>query len=181
MKRYILTGTPGAGKTAILRALELEGVDVVEEAATDVIALEQARGVPEPWTEAGFLAAIVELQRRREAAAAARPVEAQVHDRSAVCTLALARLLERPIPEVLSRELDRIIREGTFRRRVLFVENLGLVAPTAARRITYEDALAFERLHEQAYLELGYDLVRIPAAPLAERLAAVRSAISAGA
>ena len=33
MKRYILTGTPGAGKTAILRALETEGFDVVEEAA----------------------------------------------------------------------------------------------------------------------------------------------------
>jgi predicted ATPase len=39
MKRYILTGAPGAGKTAILRALERNGRVVIEEAATDVIAL----------------------------------------------------------------------------------------------------------------------------------------------
>ncbi|MEU0486543.1 AAA family ATPase [Streptosporangium sp. NPDC006013] len=51
MKRYILTGTPGAGKTAILRWLECDGHTVVEEAATDVIALHQARGEPKPWTK----------------------------------------------------------------------------------------------------------------------------------
>jgi len=45
MKRNILTG---AGKTAILRHLELEGYGVVEEAATDIIAIEPAQGVAEP-------------------------------------------------------------------------------------------------------------------------------------
>ena len=48
MKRYILTGAPGAGKTAILRQLELDGYGVVEEAATDIIAIEQAQGVADP-------------------------------------------------------------------------------------------------------------------------------------
>jgi len=38
MKRYILTGTPGAGKTVLLRALELRGYVVIEESATDFIA-----------------------------------------------------------------------------------------------------------------------------------------------
>jgi predicted ATPase len=42
MKRYILTGAPGEGKTAILRHLELDGYGIVEGAATDIIALEQA-------------------------------------------------------------------------------------------------------------------------------------------
>jgi len=64
MKRFILTGTPGAGKTTILRQLEIEGFDVVEEAATNVIALEQAKGVAEPWLQGGFLD-MVDLQRRR--------------------------------------------------------------------------------------------------------------------
>jgi len=43
MKRFIVTGTPGAGKTAIIRQLELEGFTVVEEAATDVITAAQSR------------------------------------------------------------------------------------------------------------------------------------------
>jgi len=44
MPGYILTGSPGAGKTAVLRLLEISGYVVVEEAATDVIALENALG-----------------------------------------------------------------------------------------------------------------------------------------
>jgi predicted ATPase len=35
MKRCILTGAPGAGKTALVRLLERNGYAVVEEAATD--------------------------------------------------------------------------------------------------------------------------------------------------
>jgi len=38
MRRFIITGAPGAGKTAIIRQLELDGFGVVEEAATAVIA-----------------------------------------------------------------------------------------------------------------------------------------------
>jgi predicted ATPase len=38
MRRFIITGAPGSGKTAIIRQLELDGFSVVEEAATDVIA-----------------------------------------------------------------------------------------------------------------------------------------------
>ena len=73
MKRYILTGTPGAGKTAILRQLELDGYGVVEEAATDIIALEQAQGIAEPWSRASFIDAIVNLQRARQLRAARLP------------------------------------------------------------------------------------------------------------
>lgn len=51
MRRFILTGTPGSGKTALLRRLEIDGHAVVEEAATDVIALRQAEEIDEPWRE----------------------------------------------------------------------------------------------------------------------------------
>jgi hypothetical protein len=39
MKRFILTGAPGAGKTAIIRQLEIDGFSVIDEAATDMIVL----------------------------------------------------------------------------------------------------------------------------------------------
>ena len=61
MKRYILMGAPGAGKTAILRHLELDGYGIVEEAATGIITLEQAQGVTEPWSRASFIDAIIKL------------------------------------------------------------------------------------------------------------------------
>ena len=37
LKRYVLTGAPGAGKTAVALALQRRGYALVPEAATDVI------------------------------------------------------------------------------------------------------------------------------------------------
>jgi len=61
MRRFIVTGAPGAGKTAIIRQLELDGFSVVEEAATDIIAAAQARGIAEPWTDPSFIDLITNL------------------------------------------------------------------------------------------------------------------------
>ncbi|MFC4007363.1 AAA family ATPase [Nonomuraea purpurea] len=174
MKRYILTGTPGAGKTAILRQLECDGYTVVEEAATDVIALRQARGEAEPWTKPSFVEAITALQRRRQEQAAALPGEVQVYDRSPVCTYALARYLGHPVPPALSRELDRIQERRIYDNRVLFVRSLGFVTPTDARLITFAESLRFEQVHRDAYASLGYECVPIAPGPLPDRVAAVR-------
>lgn len=173
MQRFILTGAPGAGKTVIIRQLERWGFGVVEEAATDVIALAQARGVAEPHTDPAFTAEICALQRQRRLRAATAGDAVQFHDRSAICTLALARHLGHSPPPILLGELRAIEAEGAFERRVLFVDNLGFVTPTAARRISYEAALAFERTHEDTYRALGYALVRIAPGPVDARARAV--------
>lgn len=170
MRRYILTGAPGAGKTVLLRALERAGHAVVEEAATDVIALAQAEGAAEPWTDPGFIEATVALQAQREARATGELV---FFDRSPVCALALARFLGHPVSPRLNDELARIAAEGAYQRRVFLVRGLGFVTPTAARRISLADALAFERVHEAAYSELGYALVSVAPGTVAERVKAV--------
>jgi predicted ATPase len=169
MARYILTGAPGSGKTALLRLLERAGHAVVEEAATDVIALEQALGEPEPWARPGFADRVVTLRRRRELGALQdRPV---FFDRSPVCTLALARFLGQPVSPLLAAEVDRIARSQSYARSVFFVRNQGFVTPTAARRISFADSLEFERMHEQAYREHGFELIEVPVAPLTYRAA----------
>ena len=65
MQRYVVTGAPGAGKTSVLRQLRAQGFTVVDEAATDVIAREQQRGVAEPWRDTGFVTLITGLQHDR--------------------------------------------------------------------------------------------------------------------
>src|SRR6516164_7478794 len=108
MRRFIITGAPGAGKTAIIRQLELDGFGVVEEAATDVIAAAQARGTAEPWTDPAFIDTIIRLQRERQLRASHVPDDIQFHDRSPVCTAALADYLGHPRTSALTRELDRL-------------------------------------------------------------------------
>jgi len=176
MRRYIFTGAPGAGKTTLLGALSDRGYPVVPEAATDVIAIQQATGVLQPWTGVDFLTDILQLQRVRQLGEWSAPVV--LFDRSPVCTLALARYLGRPIPSDLSREVERLIADRTYEREVFLVRPLGFIEPTAARRITYDDALAFEAVHESTYEGLGFSLVEVLPDPVPIRAAKVHAAIA---
>lgn len=173
--RFVLTGAPGAGKTAVLRALSQLDYQVVPEAASDVISAQQARGAAEPWLDPAFTDRIARLQRDRQRAAP--DGEVQFYDRSPVCTLALARYLGHPAGPALAAELARIAREEVYQRRVFFIRPLGFIEPTAARRISYTESLEFEQVHEAEYRRLGYNLVDIPAVAVAERAAMIAARI----
>lgn len=178
MKRYILTGAPGAGKTSILRRLQEQGFDVIDEAATAVITREQAEGDAEPWTKPAFVEKVVALQRQRQMQSSAGDVTLQIYDRSPICTHALSTYLGRPAPETLTAEIDRITQERVYERQVFFIRNIGFCQPTAARRISFQESLEFERTHEQSYRQFGYILVDVPAGEVANRAAMIADAIS---
>lgn len=91
LKRYVLTGAPGADKTTLAHALRQRSYRVVDEAATDVITAHQAWGVEQPWQRLDFLEAITRLQRERLTALVPDTVAVQIYDRSSLCTLALDR------------------------------------------------------------------------------------------
>jgi predicted ATPase len=157
--------------------LEVHGHVVVEEAATDVIALEHALGQAEPWRDPAFIDKIVTLQRQREDGVPA--VETVFFDRSPMCTLALSRHLGRTTSDLLAREVDRVVADCVYEPTVFFVRNQGSVTNTAARLISFADSLVFEQVHEQTYRDLGFQLVEVPAGPLAERVALIqRTAVS---
>jgi predicted ATPase len=177
MRRFILTGAPGLGKTAIIRQLELDGFGVVEEAATDVIALEQARCFAEPWQRPSFIDAIAELQRRRQVRASRETDEVQFHDRSVICTAALAGYLGHPLSDTLSRELKRVETETIHQKRVFFVQNLGFITPTPARRISFAESLRFERVHRETYRSFGFELVSIAPGNLPDRADAIKRSV----
>ena len=190
-----MTGTPGCGKTSILEVLRDQGFAVVPEAATDVIAAEQARGIDEPWTRPEFVDQITALQRARQLEAAReepgadeggagqrsaaqrgadhRSAGVLIYDRSPVCTLALARYLDRPVTPLLAGEIKRLMDQGIFQRPVFFVRPIGFIEPTPARRISYPESLMFERLHEEAYREHGFELIDVPPGSIEARAALV--------
>lgn len=177
MKRFIISGAPGAGKTALIRELEFEGFGVVEEAATDVIAKAHAAGTPEPWTDPSFVDTVARLQQEREIWASSQPDQIQFHDRSVACTAALAVYLGFAYSPVLTAALEHIKNEPVFQKRVFFVRSLGFITPTAARRISLAEVERFEKIHEQIYLEFGFKLVSIEPGSVAERVATIKAAI----
>jgi predicted ATPase len=177
VRRFIITGAPGAGKTAIIRQLELDGFSVVEEAATDVIASSHAQGTVEPWRHPSFIDAIAHLQRDRQIRASYQPDVVQFHDRCAVCTAALAVYLGHPFSPFLASELERVKREAIYQNRVFFVRNLGFITSTEARRISFEETVRFERIHEETYRDFGFELVSVEPGSLAERVGVIKAAI----
>lgn len=172
-RHFILTGAPGAGKTVLIRQLEQDGHAVVEEAATDVIALQQAQGIAEPWRSPGFIGDIVSLQLRRQATATASGSGLHFHDRSLFCTRALALHLGHPVPPELDVAIGRVLAEGRFQRQVFLVRLLGFITRTEARRIGIEEAITFERLHENTYRSFGFEVVPIAPGSIGERAGAL--------
>src|SRR2546421_10901560 len=147
MKRYILTGTPGSGKTSILHELKRQGYWVVEEAATDVIAREQGLGNSEPWLQADFIDSIVRLQKQRQLEVSTSPDELQWYDRSPICTLALSRYLGYPASASLVEEIERMEREGIYQRRGFFIENLWVFRATEGGKKNFLETFVFLHNH----------------------------------
>jgi predicted ATPase len=175
-RRYILTGAPGAGKTALIRHLETLGHEIVEEAATDVIALSQASGVERPWERPSFVTDIAALQQWREGAPARG--ERRFSDRSMLCTVALAEWLGHPLPRDVLAAVDQLVASHWFERRIFFIEQLGFIQNTDARRISFDDATRFGLLHQQVYQRYGFEPFCIGPATIPERAALILAASS---
>jgi predicted ATPase len=173
MQRFILTGAPGAGKTMLIRELERLGYPVIEEAATDVIALETARNNLRPWEQAQFIEKIATLQQQR-LKSENRPL--QFHDRSLVCTAALSEYLGFSIPAWLDEAI--LTSRDLFEPRVFFVRLLGFITPTEARRISLEDSQRFEEVHETVYRRYGFALEYVQPADLDTRIGVILAAVA---
>ena len=62
------------------------------------------------------------------------------------------------------------IKHNIYEKRVFFVENLGFITHTDARKISFEESLRFEQVHLDAYKKFDYECAVVPAAPIMERV-----------
>ncbi|MGO9937017.1 MAG: ATP-binding protein [Terracidiphilus sp.] len=124
-----------------------------------------------------FIDAIANLQRDRQIRASHQPDEVQFHDRCVVCTAALSVFLGHPSSPSLAGELERIKREAIYQKQVFFIRNLGFITPTDARRISFEETVRFERIHEETYRDFGFELVSVEPGTVMERVSTIKAAI----
>ncbi len=85
--------------------------------------------------------------------------------------------LGHPFTPALARELDRIKKEAIYQKRVFFIRNLGFITPTDARRISFEETVRFEGIHEETYRDFGFELVSIEPESVMDRVNTIKAAI----
>jgi predicted ATPase len=82
-----------------------------------------------------------------------------------------------PVLPLLITELERIKTQAIYQTRVFFIRNLGFVTPTEARRISFEDTVRFEKVHEDTYRDFGFELVPVEPGSVVERICLIKSAL----
>lgn len=162
----VVTGAPGTGKTAILKALA-PGITHIREPAREVLAEQRAtggKGTPESDPSL-FVGLLLErsIEKHQAAVREGRPV-----------------LFDRGIPDCvayayqLGGDSEPCRKAAALRRyegTVLVARPWeGIYTTDDERRMTFAATLPFQRLIEEAYLEAGYELLEIPRGSLHERV-----------
>jgi predicted ATPase len=171
--RFILTGAPGTGKTAILDTLR-SSLTCVDEAAREVLAEQRATGGVGTWDQDPSRFVELLLQRSIDRFEEAGD-EAVLFDRGVPDCVAYAVLADvDPTPSLEACERYR------YHHEVLILEPWEDIYVTDEERtMSFGDTSMFHRSLVDAYEGAGYALVDVPRAPLNERAAFVRGFIGA--
>jgi len=174
---FILTGGPGAGKTTLLAHLAGQGIAVMPEAGRGIIRSQMAIGGRAlPWEDRALFAELMlgwELRSLSEAATLPGPV-----------------LFDRGVPDVAGYltleglEVPAHIRQAAETHRY---NSLVFLAPPweeifhtdAERRQDFDTARRTCEAMRRVYTELGYNLVELPRASVAQRADFVRAKMGA--
>jgi predicted adenylyl cyclase CyaB len=163
MKRMVITGGPGVGKSTTLEILAQQGYTVIPEAAREVIRKEQLKGFLHqkyspavPWNDLStFQRMVTELQHQQEEG---RDEPVIFLDRGKMDALAYARLDDVSLE---SATLEKML--DTEYDTIFVLEPLSTYKNDAQRK---EDKIKAEQIHRaivEEYMRLGFHVVSVPA------------------
>lgn len=165
---FVVTGGPGSGKTTLIDALERAGFARTVEAGRGVIQDQmEIDGPALPWRDPAAFAELMlgwEMRSYRMAERQAGPV---FFDRGVPDVIGYLRLMRLPVPA----HMEKAAEVFRYRHRVLMAPPWReIFTQDAERRQDFAEA---ERTYEalaETYVRVGYELVELPRASVAERL-----------
>jgi predicted ATPase len=171
---FILTGSPGSGKTAVLNRL-IDEFRCVDEPARQVLAEQRISGGRGTWDQDPSL--FVQLLLRRSVEnyeAASGSAETVIFDRGIPdCVVYATRAGSDPSPSQMATDGYR------YHRDVLFLEPWRDIYTTDEERImSFDDTVSFSEELRDVYGRSGYVLVPVPQTSIRDRAAFIREFIA---
>ncbi len=171
MKRYILTGAPGAGKTTLIEQLKELGYPIVRESFMYVYKEFEQTREGSPFDHEDFLDEVAIDQLRQADSAESYTDELPVFfDRAPLCTKALGEFMGRVPGPILQDAITYSVRHTHRHSQVFLVKHLDFCEQTDIRKISMEDVARFENLHRKVYESYGYPCIAVPNRSVSERL-----------
>jgi predicted ATPase len=165
---YILTGGPGSGKSTLLAALRGYGLHTMPEAGRAVIQEQVASGGNAlPWRDRAVFAEQM-FERDADSWRRAHALQGPVFfDRGVADVAGYLRLCGLSVPP----QIVTAARTFSYNSQVFIAPPWAAIfARDAERKQTPEEAEATWRTMVEVYTELGYRLVPLPLASVAERV-----------
>lgn len=177
MALYLISGGPGAGKTTLLTALRGVGFAGADEVSRQLIREQVALGSARlPWRD---LAGFAELARPRmvaQHAAAIRRGGITFFDRGLPDLIAYLDVAGLPITPAYYRA----VADYPYHRRVFLAPPWPEIYVNDPERWqTVAEAAALHEALRHTYERLGFEILALPRAPVAARVAFVRAAVQA--
>lgn len=173
---HVVTGGPGSGKTSLIDALAAQGIRHMPEAGRAIIQDQvDIGGTALPWGDREAFATLMlawEMRSYREALSAPGPI---IFDRGIPDVIGYLRLCGLPVPATVLRAAER----RRYARRVFIAPPWpAIFEQDAERKQTLAEAEATYHAMVDVYSGLGYELVTLPLASVAQRAMFIRRHIA---
>ena len=173
-QRYVITGAPGTGKTAIINALKERGYSCADENSREIIAEQIINGGEVlPWKNQIAFEDLISSKRAKQYASIPKD-KICFFDRSTIDCIAYlqANNLET------SAKILEVIKNCKFNSNVFYTPIWEeIYTNDNERKESLESAISIEKFLLETYIFFGYTLIAIPKSTTRERVDFILSKI----